>query len=215
VATFSIVFWLQLAIGAQAQRGGPCRKPDCTAARIARGSATSTTAIGLFGFDVLVQPKQVGRVILVLQGDEAPVVVCIGGLDPGPLLCIQVIDVDFARRERLHCRPELAGPLDMTRVLPDIVPLRDDVVIPLVIAKPEGGLIPVYSARGAVDMKKPDQRHRGWHGPAGGSASTKSQPESPASAATNAMMVAADVCTAVARRLSLGDRYTSVLVGSQ
>src|SRR5271154_6325878 len=104
------------------------------------------------GFDVLVQPKQVGWVILVLQSDETPIVVAIGGLDPGPFLCIQVVDIDFAGREGLHCRPEIAGPLDMMSGLPDIVPLRHDVIVPLVIAQPEGGLVSVYSARGAMDM---------------------------------------------------------------
>jgi hypothetical protein len=44
------------------------------------------------------------------------------------------------------------------------MPLRDDVIIPLVIAKPEGGLIPVHPARGAMDMEKSDHRHGGRHG---------------------------------------------------
>jgi hypothetical protein len=87
------------------------------------------------GLDVLIQPKQVGRVILVLQSDKTFVVTAISGLDPGSFLCVQVVDIDLTGRKRFDCRPDLAGPLDMMSGLPNVVPLRDDVIIPLVIAK--------------------------------------------------------------------------------
>src|SRR3984957_17409909 len=65
------------------------------------------------GFYVLVQPKQVGRIIPVLEGDEPSIIVAIGGPDPCCFLSVQVIDIDFAGRERFHCRPELTSPLDL------------------------------------------------------------------------------------------------------
>jgi hypothetical protein len=36
-----------------------------------------------------------------------------------------------------------------------IVPLRDDVVIPLVVAQPKGGCVRIDTGGGAMDMKKP------------------------------------------------------------
>src|SRR5215469_8522803 len=81
------------------------------------------------GFDVLVQSKQVGRVVLVLQRDKPSVVVAVGGPYPRRFLRVQMIDVNFTGREGLHGRPELTGPLDMTCRFPSIEPLRDDVII--------------------------------------------------------------------------------------
>ena len=83
--------------------------------RTFRGADSTGAGPSDRGFDVLVQPKQVGRVVLVLERDEPSVVVAIGGPDPRRFLGVQVIDINFAGREGFHCRPELAGPLDLTR----------------------------------------------------------------------------------------------------
>ena len=76
------------------------------------------------GLDVLVQPKQVGRVILVLQSDKTFVVAAVSSLDPGSFLYIQMVDVDLTGCKRFDCRPDLARPLDMIGGLPGVVPLR-------------------------------------------------------------------------------------------
>ena len=65
------------------------------------------------GFNVLVQPKQIGRIVLVLERDEPSIVGAVGGPNARCFLSVKVIDINFAGCEGFHCRPERTGPLDL------------------------------------------------------------------------------------------------------
>src|SRR5277367_5307105 len=116
-----------------------------------RSSGKAATTRLRCRLDVLVEAEEVRRIVFILQGDEPPEVVAIGSPDPRAFLGVQVVDVHFTGRERLHRRPELPGPLDVTGGLRSITPLRNDVVIPLVAAEPKGGLVRCDPGGGAVD----------------------------------------------------------------
>src|SRR5205823_9456382 len=119
-----------------------------------RSSGTAAAARLQCRLDVLVEAEQVRRIVFVLQGDEPLVALAVGGPDPRGFFRVEVVDIHLSGREGLHCRPELPGPLDMISRLVWIGPLRDHVVIPLVVAQPEGSRVPINSGGSAVEVEK-------------------------------------------------------------
>src|SRR4029453_3983885 len=61
---------------------------------------------------VRVQSEEVGRVISVLQRNQALPVLSVGCPDPRFVLVEQVVKIERPRRERLHHRPSPARPTD-------------------------------------------------------------------------------------------------------
>src|SRR5262245_58731211 len=110
--------------------------------------------------DVLVQAEEVGRIILVLQGDQLRILRrTIGGLHP---LCSlvrllpQIVDVHPIGRERLHRLPELARPPDARRGLRRIRarPGADKVIANVAVVK--RGLFLTHAAHRAPQFVNRD-----------------------------------------------------------
>ena len=117
------------------------------------GAARAATA-RLYGrLDVLVEPEQVRRIVFVLQRDKPLIAMAVSSPDPRGLFRVQVVDVHFAGRKGLHRIPELSGPPDVTCRLGRIGPRRDHVIIPLIVAQPEGGRVAIHPGRSAVEME--------------------------------------------------------------
>src|SRR5690242_21809734 len=84
---------------------------------------------------ILIETKQVCRVVLVFQFDKSLVIPAVSAGDPAGLLCVKVVHVDLTARKWLDGGPEFPCPLDLPSRLGGIHPLRDNIVIPLVITE--------------------------------------------------------------------------------
>ena len=70
------------------------------------GRLRVVTARVVCRLDVLVEPERVPRIVFILQSEEPPEVVAVGGPDPCASLGVQVVDIYFPAREGLHRRPD-------------------------------------------------------------------------------------------------------------
>src|SRR5262245_63550114 len=123
----------------------PCGAMIPNSAKCARKAftspVTSSACVTPSALDVLVQAEEVGRIILVLQGDQLRILRrTIGGLHPLyslVRLLPQIVDVHPIGRERLHRLPELARPPDARRGLRRIRarPGADEVIANVAVVK--------------------------------------------------------------------------------
>src|SRR5438067_9673396 len=66
------------------------------------GRLRVVTARVVCRLDILVEPERVPRIVFILQSEEPPEVVAVGGPDPCASLGVQVVDIYFPAREGLH-----------------------------------------------------------------------------------------------------------------
>jgi hypothetical protein len=64
-------------------------------------------------FDILIERKEIGRIISVLEGNQPLVVVPVSCSRPSLSLVAQEVDVDPAAATRFQCPPACARPCDM------------------------------------------------------------------------------------------------------
>src|SRR6266446_5232312 len=115
------------------------------------------------GPDILVEPEDIRRVVLVLDLRQAGIIVPKGITDPLWLICPEVIDIHPTGGMRVEGLPALAHPRDMLVRLSGRGPLTNDIKIPQCLTQSKGRGLCRDAGGGTVHQIEQDHRMRRGH----------------------------------------------------
>src|SRR6266849_3172080 len=107
--------------------------------------------------DVLVHAEKVGRVIFLLERDQAIIVRTIGGLGAFRTFVTEIVYVDGAGRERAHRAPKTVGPFERRLRLRRLLPVRIHPKIETAFPDRERGFARADPTDGASVGKQPNE----------------------------------------------------------